>query len=253
LTPGHRQPAGRELERRLLIRYWRNGDREARDQLVVRFSPFARELARRYIHTGEPLEDLSQVAMMGLVKAIDRFDPSRGTRFTSYAAPTILGELKRHFRDRCWAVHVPRDVRDRALAVTRQTEALSRSLGRSPAVPEVADRLGCTPEQVLEAAEAWAGYAARSLDAPENCDEEGRTLLERLGGHDEGYDVVEARDAMASAWGDLSDVERRVVQLRLVENLRQREIGERVGFSQMHVSRLMRSAFERLETGAVAA
>ena len=243
-----------ELERRLLVRYSRDGDPETREQIVTRFIPFARELARRYAYTGEPLEDLSQVAMLGLLKAVDRFDPSRGTRFTSYATPTILGELKRHFRDESWAVHVPRDVRDRTMAVTRQTEVLSRALGRSPTVREVADKLSCTPEEVLEAREAGAGYSALSLDAPDGCDDDpGRTLLARFGDDDDGYEVVETRDAIAGAWGTLPEVERRVVELRFVENLTQREIGERVGFSQMHVSRLLRRALERLETGALAA
>jgi len=242
------------LERRLLIRYRRDGDERTREQLVRRFIPFARELARRYVYTGESLDDLSQVAMLGLLKAIDRYDPSRGTRFTSYAAPTILGELKRHFRDEGWAVHVPRDIRDRAMAVTRQTDALSRSLGRSPTVREVAESLGCTCEEVLEAREAGAGYSTLSLDAPEGAeDDHGRSLLERVGDDDGGYDVVETRDAMAAAWGALPDIERRVVQLRFAEHLTQREIGERIGFSQMHVSRLLRRALNRLETGAVAA
>ena len=243
-----------ELERRLLVRYRRDRDLRTREQIVRRFIPLARELARRYVYTGEPLDDLSQVALLGLIKAVDRFDPGRGVRFTSYATPTILGELKRHFRDHGWAVHVPRDLRDRAVAVTREIEGLTQLLGCSPNVREVADRLGYTAEEVLEAREAAASYSALSLDVPEQReDDHCRAPMERFGDEDGGYGVVETRDAIAVAWGKLPDIERRVVKLRLVEDLSQREIGERVGFSQMHVSRLLRRAFERLETGALAA
>jgi RNA polymerase sigma-B factor len=243
-----------ERERRLLVRYSRDGDTETREQIVRRFIPLARGLARRYTYTGEPLEDLSQVAMLGLLKAVDRFDPRWGTRFKTYATPTILGELKHHFRDQGWAVYVPREIRDRAMAITRQTDLLSRALGRSPTVREVAEKLDCTAEQVLEAREAEAGYSALSLDAPNGCEyDPGRTLLDRFGDDEDGYSVVETRDAIAGAWGTLPDVERHVLQLRFVENLTQREIGERIGFSQMHVSRLLRRALQRLETGAVAA
>ena len=133
-----------KTERELLVRYHREGDLAAREELVERFLPLARDLALRYTYTDEPFDDLLQVASLGLIKAIDRFEPDRGTKFTSYAAPTILGELKRHFRDKGWALHVPRDLQERTLAVSRETEALSKSLGRSPKVREVANSLGCT-------------------------------------------------------------------------------------------------------------
>ena len=158
--------AARALEQALLVRYHRAGDLAAREELVERFLPFARDLARRYSYTDESFDDLVQVASVGLIKAIDRFDPDRGAKFTSFAAPTILGELKRHFRDKGWALHVPRDLQERTLAVTRETEALSKSLGRSPKVREVANSLGCSVEAVLEAQEASASYEAASLDAP---------------------------------------------------------------------------------------
>ncbi len=146
----------RETERRLLVRYHEEGDIAAREELCERFLPLARDLALRYTYTDEPLDDLVQVASLGLIKAIDRFEPGRGTKFTSYAAPTILGELKRHFRDKGWSLHVPRDLQERTLAVSRATEVLSKELGRSPKVREVADHLGCSAEQVLEAQEAAA-------------------------------------------------------------------------------------------------
>src|SRR5829696_5195932 len=156
----------RETEHLLLVRYHQHGDLAAREELVERFLPLARDLALRYTYTDEPFDDLLQVASLGLIKAIDRFEPGRGTKFTSYAAPTILGELKRHFRDKGWALHMPRDLQERTLAVSRAREGLSKELGRSPKVREVAEQLGCSVEQVLEAQEAAASYEAASLDAP---------------------------------------------------------------------------------------
>jgi RNA polymerase sigma-B factor len=244
----------REAERRLLIRYHRDGDLAAREELVERFMPFARDLAQRYTYADEPFDDLLQVASLGLIKAIDRFEPDRGTKFTSYAAPTILGELKRHFRDKGWALHVPRDLQERALAVSHQTEVLSKKLGRSPKVREVAQGLGCTVEDVLEAQEAAASYEAASLDAPTaRDDEDAAPLVDMMGGEDAAYELVESRDAIGNTWQALPEVERRVLELRFMEDLTQREIGERIGYSQMHVSRLLRRALNRLETAAAAA
>jgi RNA polymerase sigma-B factor len=244
----------RETERRLLVRYHEEGDLEAREELCERFLPLARDLALRYTYTDEPFDDLLQVASLGLVKAIDRFEPGRGTKFTSYAAPTILGELKRHFRDKGWSLHVPRDLQERTLAVSRATEVLSTELGRSPKVREVADHMGCSVEQVLEAQEAAASYEAASLDAPTTRnDDESATLVDMLGGEDSAYELVEDRDAIASTWRALPDVERQVVELRFMHDLTQREIGERIGYSQMHVSRLLRRALNRLESAAAAA
>jgi len=214
----------------------------------------ARDLAVRYTYTDEPFDDLLQVASLGLIKAIDRFEPGRGTKFTSYAAPTILGELKRHFRDKGWSLHVPRDLQERTLAVSRETEALSKRLGRSPKPHEVAGALGCSVEEVLEAQEAAASYEAASLDAPAaRDDDEAATRVDLMGADDSAYELVEDRDAIASTWKALPEVERRVLELRFTSNLTQREIGERIGYSQMHVSRLLRRALSRLETAAAAA
>jgi RNA polymerase sigma-B factor len=259
LSPTTRPQAGdradaRELERDLLIRYHERGDLAAREELVKRFLPLARDLALRYTYSDEPFDDLLQVASLGLIKAIDRFDPSRGTKFTSYAAPTILGELKRHFRDKGWSLHVPRELQERTLAVGHATERLSTELGRSPNVREVAEHLGCSVEQVLEAQEAAASYEAASLDAPvARADGESAALVDMLGGEDNAYDLVEDREAIASTWKELPDVERAVLELRFMHDLNQREIGERIGYSQMHVSRLLRRALNRLETAAEAA
>ena len=246
--------AARELEQALLVRYHRAGDLAAREELVERFLPFARDLARRYSYTEESFDDLVQVASVGLIKAIDRFDPDRGAKFTSFAAPTILGELKRHFRDKGWALHVPRDLQERTLAVTRETEALSKSLGRSPTVREVANSLGCSVEAVLEAQEAAASYEAASLDAPTSReDDEAASLIDMLGDEDSAYELVESRDAIASTWKALPDAERKVLELRFMHDLTQREIGDQIGYSQMHVSRMLRRALNLLETAATAA
>ncbi|HZC13809.1 MAG TPA: SigB/SigF/SigG family RNA polymerase sigma factor [Thermoleophilaceae bacterium] len=246
--------AARELERALLIRYHRDGDLAAREELVWRCLPLARELARRYVYTDELFDDLLQIASLGLIKAIDRFDLDRASKFSSFAAPTILGELKRHFRDKGWALHVPRDLQERALAVGREAEALSKRLGRSPKPREVARALRCSVEEVLEAQQAAASYEATSLDAPTaRDDDEGASLVDMLGGEDSGYELVEDRARIASAWQSLPEVERSVLELRFVHDLNQREIGERIGYSQMHVSRLLRRAFSRLEPGAAAA
>src|SRR5919112_3194268 len=244
----------RETERLLLVRYHQHGDLRAREELVERFLPLARDLALRYTYTDEPFDDLLQVACLGLIKAIDRFEPSRGTKFTSYAAPTILGELKRHFRDKGWSLHVPRDLQERTLAVSRATEVLSTELGRSPKVREVAQHLGCSVEQVLEAQEASASYEAASLDAPTaRGDDESASLVDLLGDRDDSYELVEDRQAIASTWKELPEVERQVLELRFMHDLTQREIGERIGYSQMHVSRLLRRALTRMETAAAAA
>jgi RNA polymerase sigma-B factor len=244
----------RNRENALLARYHLDGDLHAREELVQCFLPLARDLALRYRYTDEPVDDLFQVASMGLLKAIDRYEPDRGSKFTSYAAPTILGELKRHFRDRGWALRMPRDLQERVLAVSRAREALSKRLGRSPTVPEVAAELGCRPEEVLEAAEAARSYEAASLDAPVSReDADSGPLVDTIAGEDSALELVESREALASTWRALPDIEQEVVRLRFMEDLTQREIGERVGYSQMHVSRLLRRALKRLENSAAAA
>ena len=245
---------GRAYEQRLLERYHDDGDLAAREELVTRLMPLARELALRYSYTDEPFDDLFQVASLGLLKAIDRFEPARGSKFTSYAAPTILGELKRHFRDKGWALRVPRDLQERALAVSREREALSKRLGRSPTVKEIALALGQSVEAVLEASEAAGSYEAASLDAPASR-EDGDTgpLIDMIGSDDGSLALVGEREAMTQTWNDLPPIEQEVLRLRFTEDLTQREIGDRVGYSQMHVSRLLRRALDRMELAAAAA
>jgi RNA polymerase sigma-B factor len=242
------------FERELAVRYHHHGDLAARRELVERFLPLARDLALRYSYTDEPVDDLMQVACLGLLKAIDRYEPGRGSKFTSYAVPTILGELKRHFRDKGWALHVPRDLQERALSVGRATEKLSATLGRSPTPAEVAEEIGCRIEDVLEASEAASTYETASLDAPYSREaDEPAALGDMVGTEDGGYSLVATRDAVADTWGSLAEVEREVVRLRFVNDLTQREIGDRIGFSQMHVSRLLRRALQQLRDSAAQA
>jgi RNA polymerase sigma-B factor len=242
----------RELARRtdeeLLDAHYRERDLAARDELVDRFMPFARKLAVRYIHSREPMDDLMQVASIGLLNAIDRFDPEHGKKFTAFAAPTILGELKRHFRDKGWAIHVPRDLQERALAVSRHAERLSTELRRSPTIDELAQALNCTIEQTVEAIDAGENYQLTSLDAPVAQDDgDGCALTETLGSDDDGFELAEDRQTLASHWAELSDLERQVLGLRLTHGLTQRQISRRIGYSQMHVSRLLRRSMLSLE------
>jgi RNA polymerase sigma-B factor len=234
-------------EGELLAAYHATGERSARDELVERFMPFARKMALRYNYTHEPLDDLVQVACLGLLKALDRFDPSLGHRFTSFAAPTILGELKRHFRDKGWGVHVPRDLQEEALTMGRAKERLCQRLGRSPTVQELAEALSWPLEQVLEAGEVVRNYEPASLDSPVSREgEETTALVEMIGREEEGFELAENREAIARTWSQLSELERQVVALRCLRDLTQREIGEEIGYSQMHVSRLLRRSVNRL-------
>ena len=240
-----------EEDRRLLVRWHHHGDAHARVALVNRFLPLARQLARRYQHAGEPLDDLVQVASLGLLKAIDRFDPARDTAFSSFAVPTILGELKRHFRDKGWSVRVPRDLQELAVKVDRVGEEIGRELGRAPTPLEIGDRVGVSAEQVLEAREAAAAYRAVSLDRPRSDEEEeGDNFADTFGAEDPGYDIAESAATVQRLMRVLSEREREVLRLRFEEDLTQSEIGERVGVSQMHVSRLIRQSIARLRIAA---
>jgi RNA polymerase sigma-B factor len=238
-------------DRRLLIRYHRHGDESAREELVARLLPLARRMARRYRRSGEPLDDLVQVATLGLIKAIDRFDPARESAFSSYAVPTMLGELKRYFRDNGWAVHVPRGMQERVMRVDSAMRDLTRRLGRSPSAAEVATAIGLDTEQVLEAMEAASAYDAVSLEAYRFGDEgDGETYADSIGVEDERFELVEYGAAIAPTLQALPARDRVVLHLRFVEDMTQAEIAERVGVSQMHVSRLIRRALERLRSVA---
>lgn len=231
-------------ESALLRQYAATRDPELKEELVHRFLPLARSLALRYRSNPEPLEDLIQVASLGLVKALDGFDPERGASFTAYAAPTILGELRRHFRDRVFGLRVPRGLQDRTMLVREQAAALSEELGRSPTVAQIAERLELSEEEVLEAFQADAARHTVSLDRPRNREQESEPRIETMGGPDAGYGRVE--DQLAVEGVSLTSRERIVLRLRFEDDLTQREIGERLGISQMQVSRVMRKALRSI-------
>jgi RNA polymerase sigma-B factor len=233
--------------RELFVRWRKQQDRRARDQLIERFLPLARKLAHRYRGAHEPYEDLLQVASLGLVKAVDRFEPDRGTAFSSFAVPTILGELKRYFRDLGWSVHVPRGAQERALKVEEAEQKLTTQRGRPPTVPELAEYLELSIEEVLDGLETAGAHHAVSLDAPHS-DEDGEstTLAASFGTCDERYELIEDGLTISTVARQLPRGEREVLELRFVEDMTQTQIAERIGVSQMQVSRILRHALSRM-------
>src|ERR1700722_8228085 len=221
-------------------------DSDARDELITANLGLAQQLARRFLHRGEPLEDLVQVASVALVKSVDRFDPERGVDFAAFATRTIIGELKRHFRDKGWAVRASRRVQELYLELGHATSALSQQLGRNPTVKELAEATGATEEAVIEAIEAGQGYRAASIDASES---EEDPLSARLGEHDDNYDSIEDRVLLGPALATLPAREQSILRMRFVEGLTQSEIAAAVGVSQMHVSRLLSSSLQKLRDG----
>ena len=248
------QPApGRAQADAALLERYRDGDEAARDDVVSRFLPLARQLARRYARGNEPVDDLFQVASIGLLKAIDRFDPSRGYAFSTFAVPTIVGELKRYFRDTGWAVHVPRPIQDRIVQVNSAITELSRELGHSPTSAEIAAQLGCGVEDVVEAMDAARAFDAVSLETPRGSGEEGGSYAETVGADDESYDMVEFAATLAPAMKAMPPRDRLILRLRFERDMTQSEIADHLGISQMHVSRIIRRALARLRTVAEAA
>lgn len=226
-------------------------DASARDELVELHLPLVEYLARRFRGRGEPIEDLIQVASLGLLKAIDRFDTDRGVEFSTYATPTIIGELKRYFRDKGWAIRVPRRLQEIGLQLAQVVPALSQELGRSPSVAEIAERTGLTEEEVLEGNSAAQAYSLRSLDAPMG-DEETRTSLSQLGTEDESLELLEAWSSIAHLLEKLPYRERKILYLRFVVGQTQSQIADELGISQMHVSRLLARTLAELREGASA-
>jgi RNA polymerase sigma-B factor len=222
-----------------------------RERLVERFLPLARKLARRYQYGREPLEDLVQVASLGLVKAARRYDETRGVSFGTYAAYSINGELMRHFRDHTWALHVPRGVKDRALQVNRAIRVAEQA-GDVPTARELAERLELSEQEVLDAREAWLALEADSLDGPvcSSGESEPEPLSEAVGSVDHGYERADQRLTLTAAWRKLPVRERRVMYMRFIEDRGQHDIATRIGLSQMQVSRTLRSALERLQLAA---
>jgi RNA polymerase sigma-B factor len=240
--------------RELLRRYHEQGDVQARERLIEQYLPLVRSLARRYSHRGEMYEDLVQVGSIGLIKAIDRFDVNRDVELTTYATPNIIGEIKRHFRDKGWSVRVPRGLQELNVRLSHLLEELTAELERSPTIPELAKAAGVEEEEVLEALESGQAYATLSLSAPTTGDD-GSDLdpLESLGDLEHEYEVFENRAVLAPGMKALDERERLILHLRFFEGLTQSQIATQVGISQMHVSRLIRRSLEQLRREIAAA
>ncbi|HEY8769430.1 MAG TPA: SigB/SigF/SigG family RNA polymerase sigma factor [Thermoleophilaceae bacterium] len=231
----------REEDRDLLRRYHDGGDTGAREQLIARHLPLVRSLARRYAGRGEALEDIEQVGAIGLIKAIDRFELSRDVSLATYATPNVVGEIKRHFRDKGWAVRVPRALQELNASMSGAIERLTVTLARSPSIAEIAAELETTPEQVLEALEVGSAYSTVSLSSGPS-GEDDLDPMETIGTEDAGFERSEQRAALAPALERLPAREREILRMRFEEGLPQTQIAQRVGLSQMHVSRLIRKS-----------
>jgi RNA polymerase sigma-B factor len=240
--------AQEKSDRELLRRYHQQGDVEARQRLIEQYLPLVRSLARRYAYRGEQLEDLVQVGSIGLIKAIDRFDVERGVELTTYATPNIIGEIKRHFRDKGWAVRVPRGLQELNVRLSRLVEDLTVQFERSPTIPELAKAAGVEEEQVLEALETGQAYTTVSLSQPSGSGDDGDDLdpLESLGELEHEYEVSEDRAVLEPGLKILDERERRILHLRFFEGLTQSQIAQQIGISQMHVSRLIRRSLEKI-------
>jgi|SRR5919197_6088585 RNA polymerase sigma-B factor len=244
-APGSGRRGASDDEERLFRRYAKTRDPAIREELIVRFLPLARSLALRYRGAREPVEDLIQVANLGLVKALNGFDPERGKSFVAYAAPTILGELRRHFRDHVMDLRLPRGLQERTMAVQEAARRLSDELGRSPTASQIGERLGLSEEEVAEALLADEARHTLSLDAPKSRNDlEAAPMVESVGRIEPGYEAIETQFAADDV--ELTERERVVLWLRFEKDLTQKEIGDRIGVSQMQVSRIMRSALRRL-------
>ena len=235
-------------DKALLRRYHEHGDLAAREQLIEQYMSLVRSLARRYAYRGEQLEDLVQIGAIGLIKAIDRFDLNRGVELTTYATPNIIGEIKRHFRDKGWSVRVPRGLQELNVQLSRLVESLTVQLGRSPTIPELAKAAGVEEEEVLEALESGRAYSSLSLSAGGGGNDEDGDLdpLESIGSEEHEYLVSEDRAVLEPGLRVLDDRERRILHLRFFEGLTQSQIAQQVGISQMHVSRLIRRSLEKI-------
>jgi RNA polymerase sigma-B factor len=231
----------------LLRRYHEDGDLQAREQLIEQYMSLVRSLARRYSYRGEQLEDLVQIGAIGLIKAIDRFDLERGVELTTYATPNIIGEIKRHFRDKGWSVRVPRGLQELNVQLSRLMEQLTVQLARSPTIPELAKAAGVEEEEVLEALESGRAYTSLSLSVGGGGgDDDDLDPLESLGTEEHQYEVSEDRALLAPGFKALDERERQILQLRFFEGLTQSQIAQQVGISQMHVSRLIRRSLEKI-------
>jgi RNA polymerase sigma-B factor len=231
----------------LLRRYHEDGDLAAREELIERYMALVRSLARRYSYRGEQLDDLVQIGAIGLIKAIDRFDLSRNVELTTYATPNIIGEIKRHFRDKGWSVRVPRGLQELNVQISKLIEQLTVQLSRSPTIAELAEAAGVEEEAVLEALESGRAYSSVSLSPGAGSDEDGELdPLESLGAEDVEFELSEDRAVLAPGFKVLDQRERRILHLRFFSGLTQSQIAEQIGISQMHVSRLIRRSLEKI-------
>jgi RNA polymerase sigma-B factor len=221
----------------------------ARDDLVALHQPLVEHCARRFRNRGEPFEDLAQVGVIGLLKAIDRFDAERGVEFSTYATPTILGEIKRHFRDKGWAIRVPRRLQELRMQITATSTELTQSLGRSPTAAELAERIGCTVEEIVEGLESGNAYATLSLDAGDDSEDGAATMLDAMGVDDVNLEQVDLRESIKPLLEVLDHREKRILLLRFFRNMTQSQIAEEIGVSQMHVSRLLTRTLAQLRAG----
>ena len=251
--PARRSGKGRvawdkDRTRELFRRYKEGGDAEARDQLIVSHLNLVRFLASKFKNRGESLEDLVQVGTIGLIKAIDRFDPERGLEFTTYATPTIMGEIKRHFRDKGWSVRVPRRLQELSAKVNQATDELTNQLQRSPSVAEIAEHLGASVDEVLEAMESSSAYSSVPLEGGGSSDDdEAPSVIDHYATEDADLAAFDDRIVLEDAIADFSPRERDVIRMRFVDGLTQVEIAERMGISQVQVSRLLRRTLRRIQ------
>jgi RNA polymerase sigma-B factor len=220
----------------------------ARDSLVHLHLPLVEHCARRFRNRGEPFEDLVQVGTIGLIKSIDRFDTERGVEFSTYATPTIIGEIKRYFRDKGWAIRVPRRLQELRMQIGAATAELTQSLGRSPTPRELAENIGCTVEEIVEGIESSNAYSTLSLDATDDSDEGSSSMLDAIGVDDAGLEHVEIRESIKPLLEQLAPREKKILLLRFFKNMTQSQIAEEIGVSQMHVSRLLTRTLEQLRT-----
>ena len=245
---GRRVAWDKDRTRELFRRYKQEGDSEARDQLIVSHLNLVRFLASKFKNRGESLEDLIQVGTIGLIKAIDRFDPERGLEFTTYATPTIMGEIKRHFRDKGWSVRVPRRLQELSAKVNQATDELTNQLQRSPSVAEIAEYLGSTVDEVLEAMESSSAYSSVPLEGGGSGeDDEAPSVIDHYATEDPDLAASDDRIVLEQAIADFSPREQEVVKMRFEEGLTQVEIAERLGISQVQVSRLLRRTLRRIQ------
>jgi RNA polymerase sigma-B factor len=261
-TPAPDPPTGIELTRqRSAELFGRLHDSEApgssrdqaRDDLVHLHLPLVEHCARRFRNRGEPFEDLVQVGTIGLIKSIDRFDSDRGVEFSTYATPTIIGEIKRYFRDKGWAIRVPRRLQELRMQIGAATAELTQSLGRSPTPRELAETIGCSVEEIVEGIESSNAYSTLSLDATDDSDESSTSMLDAIGIDDEALEHVEIRESIKPVLDRLDPREKKILLLRFFRNMTQSQIAEEIGVSQMHVSRLLTRTLAHLRTSLEAA